>query len=407
MSQAPPGRLAPGTGAPIFISYRREDSAGHTGRLYDGLRGYFGDAQIFRDLDHIAPGRSFPRTIEAALASARVLIAVIGRRWLEGSPDQGSRLNDPNDFVRLEIVTALKRDILVIPVLVENASMPGRSQLPPSMAKLATIQAIHMSDQRWDEDLRRLIGVLQSEAGLQGRAQAAQPSVQRPRPATLAEQMARTSPDLSAGFAGRSSLLRQETPAQREQRERWRSEYQEREKAERLRRERARATKPKFYACLSWWGLLLLTLALTVGASFFAEWVVNWGVSVFGQRLPEVESVSQIMIAMGLVWTVVYVTTATARYRYDPERSLLSCFAMGMFGPWGLGFVELNVVTAVIGGFPLVMVTGWGLARAAALAASTFLGANYTGVAIIALALYTIFVVASYALLWFDDLANS
>ena len=100
----------------IFISYRRDDSSGHAGRLADRLVEHFGRNRIFVDTDTIEPGEDFVTAIERAVGSCEILVAVIGRHWL--SAGGTGRLNDPNDFVRLEIATALRRDIRVIPVLV-------------------------------------------------------------------------------------------------------------------------------------------------------------------------------------------------------------------------------------------------------------------------------------------------
>src|SRR5205085_8407252 len=109
----------------IFISYRRDDSAGHAGRLFDRLNEHFGHERLFMDVDHIEPGEDFVQVIEAAVASSAVLLAIIGRHWLTTGDATARRLDNPNDFIRLEIATALARNIRVIPVLVQDASMPG------------------------------------------------------------------------------------------------------------------------------------------------------------------------------------------------------------------------------------------------------------------------------------------
>jgi len=107
----------------IFVSYRHNDSSGHAGRLHDKLVSHFGEERIFMDIG-IEPGEDFVQVIESAVGSCEILIALIGRRWLPG-PDESSRwLDDPNHWARLEITTALKRDIRVIPVLVDRATMP-------------------------------------------------------------------------------------------------------------------------------------------------------------------------------------------------------------------------------------------------------------------------------------------
>src|SRR5688572_31262890 len=98
----------------IFVSYRREDSAGHAGRLFDRLVEQFGRERIFMDIDTIEPGEDFVTVIENAVSSCDILIAVIGRNWLTAGGTGTGRLDNPNDFVRIEIAAALRRDIRVI-----------------------------------------------------------------------------------------------------------------------------------------------------------------------------------------------------------------------------------------------------------------------------------------------------
>jgi TIR domain len=127
------------TAGGVFISYRRQESGGVAGRLYDRLVGRFGGGQVFMDVDTIAPGVKFTDVITEALSSCAVLLAVIGPRWLTATDEDGRRrLDDRDDIVRWEIQTALERDgIVVIPVLVEGAVMPRPHQLPQSLAGLA------------------------------------------------------------------------------------------------------------------------------------------------------------------------------------------------------------------------------------------------------------------------------
>jgi hypothetical protein len=132
------------TSAPprIFISYRRNEAAGHAGRLSDRLSAHFGRAQIFQDIDSIQPGDDFAEAIADAVASCQVLLALIGDRWLKIKDREGRRLDNPKDFVRLEIEAALSRNIRVIPILIDGATMPRDSQLPASLAGLAGRQAL-------------------------------------------------------------------------------------------------------------------------------------------------------------------------------------------------------------------------------------------------------------------------
>jgi hypothetical protein len=119
----------------IFLSYRREDSEHIAGRLYDRLKARFGRGNVFMDLDTIPFGVDFREHLGQAVARCDVLLAVIGEAWLdvrfENGPRQGQRrLDDPADFVRIEVESALARNIPVIPVLVGKAAMPAEQELP-------------------------------------------------------------------------------------------------------------------------------------------------------------------------------------------------------------------------------------------------------------------------------------
>jgi hypothetical protein len=145
----------------IFISYRREDTAGHAGRLYDRLNAAFGKEQVFMDMDSIGVGADFVSTLQEKIKSCYALIALIGPQWLTSrGDDKLRRLDDPGDFVRLEISTALNRQIAVIPVLVGGVVMPSAKDLPADLVALARRQAIEVSDTRFHEDVTRLIETL-------------------------------------------------------------------------------------------------------------------------------------------------------------------------------------------------------------------------------------------------------
>ena len=129
---------------PVFISYRRQDSQNATGRIHDRLDMYFGEKIVFRDIDDLPGGVDFPAELEKALVNCKALIAVIGANWLDAKNDSGlPRLDDPTDYVRQEIAAALTRKIHIFPVLVSNASMPRREQLPADLKDLASRNAIH------------------------------------------------------------------------------------------------------------------------------------------------------------------------------------------------------------------------------------------------------------------------
>jgi formylglycine-generating enzyme required for sulfatase activity len=142
----------------VFISYRRDDSADAAGRIYDRLVQCFGRDNVFKDVDDIPPGVDFRAVISEAVGRCQVLLAVIGRDWLEiVGPSGKRRLDDPRDFVRLEIEAALSRGILVIPVLVGRAGMPGEERLPESLRPLAFRNAVEVRrDPDFHHDVDRL-----------------------------------------------------------------------------------------------------------------------------------------------------------------------------------------------------------------------------------------------------------
>lgn len=140
----------------IFISYRRDDSAANAGRLCDRLGAEFGADRVFMDVDDIPPGADFSAHISAKIGACDALLAVIGKQWLS------TRLNDPNDLVGREIALALQRRILVIPVLVEGATMPKAADLRSDLKALAQRNAVTVSDQDFHADMIKLIATLRS-----------------------------------------------------------------------------------------------------------------------------------------------------------------------------------------------------------------------------------------------------
>jgi TIR domain len=142
----------------IFISYRREESRWLAGRLYDRLRRNFSRKQIFIDIDAIPYGEDFANVIESKVARSDVVIAVIGNNWLTSKDQNGNRrLDNPEDFVRLEVGGALKRGIRVIPVLVDGASMPNGTDLPDDLKPLVRRNALRVTDTSFDVDCQRLV----------------------------------------------------------------------------------------------------------------------------------------------------------------------------------------------------------------------------------------------------------
>jgi TIR domain len=145
----------------IFVNYRRNDSEGEAGRLFDDLTSRFSPEAVFMDVAGIEPGRDFRKVIDQSVATCSVLLALIGHEWLEVKDAAGNRrLDDPNDFVRIELASALRRDIPVIPVLVRGAKMPRSEQLPDELKDLAYRNALELSHTRWKTDVQVLLHAL-------------------------------------------------------------------------------------------------------------------------------------------------------------------------------------------------------------------------------------------------------
>jgi glycerophosphoryl diester phosphodiesterase len=144
----------------VFISYRRQETAWPARQLYEVLVAELGADRVFKDVDNIEPGDDFVERIQSAVGSCQVLLALIGPQWLTVMDGKGARrIDDPEDFVRLEVETALNRDdVRVIPILVDNAEMPTPQQLPRGLAGLTRRQAVEINPVNFDT--RRLLRVL-------------------------------------------------------------------------------------------------------------------------------------------------------------------------------------------------------------------------------------------------------
>lgn len=180
----------------IFLSYRRGDSAYPASWLFDQLASHFRRDEVFKDVDSIPLGDDFVEVINTAVGSCDVLLALIGQRWLAITDEDGRRrLDNPDDFVRLEIEAALARNIRIIPILVEGTRMPDAGELPASLANLARRQAFELSPNQFDADTERLLRALDQVI-----AQAQEQARQK------AERTARMPSTPGDGYEGTSSL---------------------------------------------------------------------------------------------------------------------------------------------------------------------------------------------------------
>lgn len=149
----------------IFISYRRGDTAGRAGRLFDVLVSRLGGRNVFQDVAAIAPGTDFPQQVADAIAKSDAALVVIGSEWLTiRGPDGTRRLDEPGDYVRGEIGAALAAEVPVVPVLVGDAELPAPGDLPEELRPLVNRQAARIRDDSWHQDVDALVRRLEGES---------------------------------------------------------------------------------------------------------------------------------------------------------------------------------------------------------------------------------------------------
>jgi hypothetical protein len=141
----------------VFTSYRRNDSQGSSGRLYDRLISILDKENVFMDIDNISPGDDFEQELLDALNRSTVMLVVIGPRWLSERDNTGRRrIDNEKDYVHMEIAKALSKEISVIPTLVENSSLPSEDELPRGLGKLCKKQAVSLRHENFAGDVDRL-----------------------------------------------------------------------------------------------------------------------------------------------------------------------------------------------------------------------------------------------------------
>lgn len=138
----------------IFISYRRSDTQGYARRLSDSLETYFGGNRVFRDIKDIKGGSEYAKDIEEQMSSADAVIVLIGPNWLSVSYEEGKRrIDDSDDWVVQEIITAIELGIRVFPVLIDGTVLPRKNELPPNLVPILNFNAITISDRNWEQDI--------------------------------------------------------------------------------------------------------------------------------------------------------------------------------------------------------------------------------------------------------------
>lgn len=149
----------------IFLSYRRDDTAGYARAIGDALGQRFGADRVFIDVDDIDAGQAYDTVIHQAVGSARVLLVLIGRRWLGPREGRSPRIDDPDDLVRREVAGGLAQGLHVIPLLLDGAAMPTAAQLPEVLQPLTRRNALAIDNARFAADVDRLVAALQPLLG--------------------------------------------------------------------------------------------------------------------------------------------------------------------------------------------------------------------------------------------------
>ena len=421
----------------IFMCYRRSNKE-LARSIYDRLAAEFGAKAVFMDFDDVGGGREWKKRVVEALEGKPIVVTLITTVWNSrrgGRP----RLLDENDHVRFELREALERELIVIPVLYDQALWPKEEQLPSELHPILRFQKVPMSQDRWEYDINELVKALRDllgepvetgseqltassrrtatvtgpeSSGGHPRPTSGRPLGQRaktgsaPFTLTTKTQAIGTRPGLP-GVYTRSMF--QETAEQREQR---RKEWEDRRRADVKRRKEARAREPAFLARWEFWVASLLALGMGIGAlvgaeflargiaSLVSSWTAGW--SWFpAEPLPS-PSILAVVLIIGL-WVLARVSLSASAYWYDPELGGKVFFTRGVFGGYTLVFEDVETI-GIWAAWPIATVVAWFLARIVAWIPSTLWAWSYGLVFWVALGLYTVPVLVFYVLLTVDEM---
>ncbi len=226
--------------ATVFISYRRDQTAGEARALFTELAAILGKNSVFMDVDAIALGRDFRHVIGERLELCDLMLALVGRDWIGArNPSGRRRLDDPGDFVRLEIATALKRNIPVTPVLVQGAQMPTVEQLPDDIKDFAYRNGFELSHNRWESDVREMMKRLGLSKQRDVEAQDAQKSTRKSW-ATLIGVSMLAIVTVGAGFLSYRTIMEEKSRAEQK-----RAEEQAQAAAAEAERQRTQAERER------------------------------------------------------------------------------------------------------------------------------------------------------------------
>ena len=391
---ASPSRRSPRSGRrQIFVSYRREDD-GWALTITDALREHFGASRVFQDVDSIDAGTDFVDRIEEALENSGAMVAIVGKDWLQLGPEGNKGIHNPDDFVRIELATALKQGVKIVPVLLGNAQMPPASTLPADIAPFGRLEAKRVIRDYWKQDVATLAKTLEASVG--------RPTPPRARSRSAPEAAATTeqappqpiAPTAASGFASFNAEARAQMEAYQKSPEA--QERRARAAAREAEKEAARRASPKFAELPAWWLSMILIAVACVVTAQIADGPVVWLSSLVGSAdaLPSIDPSWPIfLVALG--WAAAYVKSGTDAYMDDPRLGSSAFITFGLLGGWTLlGRDEKRA--AITSAFPLSIFVAWGLARAVGQLLNQSFGWNSYPPAAIVLLAYSLIVIRNY-----------
>lgn len=365
----------------VFICYRRSDGQDAAGRLASELIRLvpLNDDEVFVDIESLTVGQRWKQEIRDVIASRDVFIAVISPSWTVPDENGRLRIRQQNDYVRVELETAMEAKVPILPVRVGGARMPAVSELPRSLRDLPDLHTIELRHEHYSGDIRRLIDGLK-------------------RAPKMRQGMA-TRPERSGAPSLALRPIGQWTAGERDA---WftdlgkRAADAEKEKADH------RATRPKFYETGAWRLAVATTLLATAAAVIGTEFTLDWLLGLFNLSASEAPLLAMLLYA--LVWALTYIALGTVFYADDPGRGNRVFFTRGLLGGWVLAFEDIEEVAGFLGALPINIFVLWSLARGIAMAADAAWDVDQIGIFLLVLIILTLVSVGIYAYHTIDQL---
>ncbi len=363
----------------IFICYRRVDKELARG-IESQLAQEFGTDAVFLDIETIHGGQKWKNSILKALTDKPIVVTLITRKWNSRRGGQ-PKLMDKDDYVRFELETALKKNLAIVPVLYDGASLSKKRRMPSSLHPLHEFQTIPFSSARYKYDMGKLVDALSALLDENSKEDSAKTTVAVSKP--LSPNLLQTS-----NFTRSMFTL---SPAERKA-------FAERAKQEEERLARVRSESTAFYARTTFWIAVIVTFALSVGSVFGAEVLAQSIGSEFD--LPNAPLIAGILLAS--IWSVLWIALGASAYSYDPELGSKVFYTRGILGGWVLGFEDFEPI-GYWAAFPISTAVLWLVVRGLAMLALYFLHWDYLMVFWIVIGAYSLPVLVYYSLMTVEE----